>query len=765
MTSNQTRLALAFNLFQQKKFSEAESLFRSILSENPKNYDAAHYFGLLKAVTGEFKEASRLIRLSLNQKHTFVAYCENYVTILFQAGAYQDAIATCTETITSNGTTDTLQYVLGCSLSKQGKHAESIEAFDELLARCPNNAFAYNDKGVALSEIGRHEEALVSLSTALQLSPTFGDAWLNKGNALGKLNRYSEAIDSFTAAARLNQNLFFAHLGLGNVYRNLKRYDEALAAYDKALSIKPDLADAWLGRGNLSFDLKHYDEALAAYDKALSIKPDMADAWLGRGNVFFDLKRHDEACAAYDRALSIKPDLESVEGSRLHAKMYLCDWVQLEEEIGALTNSVRAGKANCEPFRLLSLTDFPDDHLRCAQVWVAAKHPTTAKAVWQDVVYKHDKIRLGYVSADLRRHAMAVLVAELFELHDKQRFSVTAFSLGRDDGSDMRRRLAASFDRFIDCDALSDLDVAHAIADSEIDILVDLNGFTKDGRANIFAYRPAPVQVSYIGYPGTIGASYIDYIVGDKTLFGLGDAAAYSEKLIQLPDSYLPYDSKRVISDRVSTRQEAGLPDGKAVFCCFNNSYKILPNIFHSWMRILRCVEGSVLWLLAEDQTAIANLRREAAVGTIDPDRLVFASRMEPADHLARHSLADLFLDTLPYNAHTTAADALWAGLPVLTQIGRTFAGRVAASLLKAIDLPELITCSPAEYEAVAVELALNKARLQGIREKLARNRLTTPLFDAPLHARHLEAAYEAMYRRYQSGLPPDHIEIESLSR
>jgi predicted O-linked N-acetylglucosamine transferase (SPINDLY family) len=350
-------------------------------------------------------------------------------------------------------------------------------------------------------------------------------------------------------------------------------------------------------------------------------------------------------------------------------------------------------------------------------------------------------------------------MAELFELHDKERFSVTAFSLGRDDNSDLRRRLVSSFDRFIDCYTLSDFDVAHAIADSEIDILVDLMGFTQDAHTNIFAYRPAPIQVNYLGYPGTIGASFIDYIIGDKTLFTLADAAVYSEKLVQLPDSYQPNDRKRQISTKAFTRQEAGLPDNKFVFCCFNNSYKILPQTFGCWMRILRCVEGSVLWLRAENQTAIANLKTEAQTRGIESARLVFANRApQLSDHLARLRLADLFLDTLPFNAHTTASDALWAGLPVLTQIGSTFAGRVAASLLKAINLPELITHSPEEYEALAIELALNKEKLRRIQEKLARNRLTTPLFDTPLYTKHLEAAYEAMYQRYQVGLPPDHI-------
>jgi predicted O-linked N-acetylglucosamine transferase (SPINDLY family) len=327
----------------------------------------------------------------------------------------------------------------------------------------------------------------------------------------------------------------------------------------------------------------------------------------------------------------------------------------------------------------------------------------------------------------------------------------------------MRQRLVNSFDTFVDCRNLSDSDIARTIANAEIDILVDLKGFTKDARTNIFSHRPAPIQVNYLGYPGTMGAPYIDYIIGDKSLFTLADVTVYSEKLVQLPHSYQPNDRKRLISDKDFKREDCGLPKDKFVFCCFNNNYKIVPSVFDSWMRILRHVDGSVLWLCSENQTAMDNLRKETKSKGIDPARLVFANRMDLPEHLARHRLADLFLDTLPYNAHTTASDALWAGLPVLTQIGSTFAGRVAASLLHAMGLPELITHSRERYEELAIELALNSEKLKAIKKKLSRNRLTKPLFDTPLYTMHLEAAYEAMHQRYKTGLPPDHIGVNSL--
>ena len=324
----------------------------------------------------------------------------------------------------------------------------------------------------------------------------------------------------------------------------------------------------------------------------------------------------------------------------------------------------------------------------------------------------------------------------------------------------MRHRLEAAFDKFIDVRDRSDRDAALLARKLEINIAVDLGGFTNDSRTDIFAMRAAPIQVNYLGYPGTMGAEFIDYIIADRILIADRDRKFYREKIVSLPHTYQVNDRKRYITEESFTRDQCGLPQNDFVYCCFNNNYKITPWIFDSWMRILSRVDDSVIWLLEDNKTAAKNLRKEAQQRGIDASRIIFAERMPPADHLARHRLADLFLDTLPYNAHTTASDALWAGLPVLTQIGETFAGRVAGSLLNAIDLPELITHSRGEYEALAIELALNRDKLLNIKEKLTKNRLTTPLFDTALYTKHLEAAYEAMYRRYQAGLLPDHIEI-----
>jgi predicted O-linked N-acetylglucosamine transferase (SPINDLY family) len=371
---------------------------------------------------------------------------------------------------------------------------------------------------------------------------------------------------------------------------------------------------------------------------------------------------------------------------------------------------------------------------------------------------RQPKIRIAYYSADFLNHATAHLMAELFERHDKEKFELIAFSFGPDANDEMQVRVSQAFDQFIDVTALSDLEVAQLSRELGIDVAVDLKGLTQDSRLGIFSYKAAPIQVSYLGYPGTLGADYIDYLIADKTLIPVQSQQHYSEKIVYLPNSYQVNDRHRVIAPTQFTKQELGLPQDAFVFCCFNNNFKITPDVFDTWVRILKAVDKSVLWLFQDNPTAATNLQKEAALRGLDPTRLVFAKRMDLPEHLARHKSADLFLDTLPYNAHTTASDALWAGLPVLTCMGESFASRVAASLLNAIGLPELITQTPEDYEALAIELATNPGKLQSIKAKLAANRLTTPLFDTALFTKHIEAAYVQMYQRYQADLPPEHI-------
>ncbi|HEY2247388.1 MAG TPA: tetratricopeptide repeat protein [Bradyrhizobium sp.] len=568
-----------------------------------------------------------------------------------------------------------------------------------------------------------------------------------------------EGIALIRRAIALNGEAASAHVNLGKALIDAKRADEALACFDRAIALDPTSAEAHAHRADIMVGLRRPEEALKSYRAAAGLRPDEPALQRNCGHLLAMLRRHDEAFAAYDRAFRLTPELVGVEGHRLYARMHLCDWRDWDADREHLIASVRAGQPSTQPFIFLAVPSSPADQLQCAQVWTT-RHFSGETPRWRGERDLHERIRIAYLSADFRQHAASVLMAGMFERHDRSRFEVSAVSFGADDGSPMRKRVTAAFEHFIDARGLGDDAIADLVREHEIDIAVDLMGYTTNSRTGILARRPAPVQAHYMGFAGTMGAPFLDYVIADRVVIPDTARAAYSEKVVTLPNSYFVNDAGRPIAERAFTRAELGLPERGFVFCCFNGSHKITPDVFDSWMRILKRVNGSVLWLLADHPATIGNLMREAAARGVDPKRLIFARRIPPPEHLARHRAADLFLDTLPYNAHTTACDALWAGLPVLTRTGETFAGRVAASVLGAIGLGELITQSAAAYERLAVALATDPARLAAIRDRLVQNRLTTPLFDTRLFTRHMEAAFVAMHRRHQAGLPPDHIDI-----
>jgi predicted O-linked N-acetylglucosamine transferase (SPINDLY family) len=439
--------------------------------------------------------------------------------------------------------------------------------------------------------------------------------------------------------------------------------------------------------------------------------------------------------------------------------MHLCEWHEFDAAYADITASVRNGKT-VSPFILVAVPSAPADQLQSAQQWVRLHGLSNRDPIWRGEQYSHDRVRIAYLSADFHEHPTSQLIAGVIEHHDRSRFEVTAISVGPNDGSAMRKRIEAAFECFIDARSQGDREIGDMIRAMEVDILVDLKGFTQGARTGIFASRPAPLQVNYLGFPGTIGGSFMDYIIADRHVILEHEFDCYVEKVACMPHSYQANDNRRSLPDHVPSRISHGLPEDAFVFCCFNDNYKITPDVFSSWMRILKAVDNSVLWLFEENAEAASNLRREAQAKGIASNRLVFARFLPNAEHLARQRCADLFLDTLPYNAHTTASDALWAGLPLLSRVGETFAARVGASLLNAVDLPELAVSTPMQYEKLAIELATNKPRLDAMKAQLVRNRSTAALFDTAQYTRHIEAAYATMNERQRSGLPPDHIRI-----
>jgi predicted O-linked N-acetylglucosamine transferase (SPINDLY family) len=507
--------------------------------------------------------------------------------------------------------------------------------------------------------------------------------------------------------------------------------------------LAPNHVNALTNRAIALFDLRQLDQALAAADTALAVQADFAEALLIKAHVLRDLNRPAQAQACFERILAAVPDHRLALNGLAQMRAVLCDWDGMAALLPRLTSDIMANRALIQPFVMMGYTEDAALLRRCAENYVhhvAPRRPSLSGGK----PYGHDRIRLAYLSADFHSHATAQLMAELFERHDRSRFEVSAFAFGPDDNSAMRRRLMAAFDTFEDVRGLSDLEVAKLLRSHEIDIAVDLNGHTHEARPGIFSHHPAPVQVNYLVYPGTTGASFMDIVLADRIVLPLDQQPHFSEKIVHLPGCYQANDATRIVPPPPS-RSEAGLPPEAFVFCCFNNSWKIAAPAFDIWMRLLQQVPDSVLWLL--ESPAAGNLRAHAERRGVDPARLVFAPKTAPDAHLARHRLAHLFLDTLPYNAHTTCSDALWAGLPVVTCYGKAFHGRVAASLLKAIDLPELVTTGPEDYEALALELAKNPALLKVTREKLIRNRATTALYDSESFRKGIEAAYEAMIK------------------
>jgi predicted O-linked N-acetylglucosamine transferase (SPINDLY family) len=787
------------------------------------DFAAAHNnHGIALKNLGRVDDALRAYRRALSIEPGFLEAHYNRGNALKDAGRYEQSIASYDAALALDSRYLGAHIGRGMALQGLGRSADALECFERALTIAPRSAEAHNNRGAALEGLGRTGEALDSYDRALAINADFVEALDSRGVLLRKLGRCGQALGSHSRVAALRPDYAGGHLNLAAALAGLGRHREALASCERAIALAPGDAGAHLNRGHalralgdldaalasheraLELDPRYVqayparaslllalqlpEQALASYDRAIVLEPDDAPLHTDRGHALRMLRRWDEAVASYARALELDPSTPGLYGLWLHTTTSLCDWTDHAARVAALRTKIETAQHATPPFPVLSLLDEPALQRRAAELLVehtfahvrAAQAPTAAP--WPPMAAPgpperlppclpeegRERIRVGYFSADFHDHATAQLLAEVIERHDRSRFDITAFSFGPDFQDEMRARLTRAFDRFLDVRARSDADIAALARDARIDIAVDLKGFTGDERHGIFAHRAAPLQVSYLGYPATMGAGYIDYLIADAVLIPERNRGHYAEKIVYLPDSYQPNDRARPLPAQVPSRADLGLPASGFVFCSFNNSYKITPAMFDVWMRILHRVEGSVLWLLELNATATANLRREAEARGIAGGRLVFAPRVQLPQHLARHRRADLFLDTLPCNAHTTASDALWTGLPLLTCAGESFASRVAASLLHAVGLPELVADSIDGYESLAVGLAADAPALARLREGLERARTTAPLFDTPRITRHLESAYTEMHERLRRGLAPDHIHVrreESLAQ
>lgn len=631
-------------------------------------------------------------------------------------------------------------YAQAVAAQKSGNLPEAELRYREILTTAAIPEVMVNHANVLVG-MGRRDEALAGYNRALGIKPDLFEGLYNRGNLLLEMKNAEAALTSFDAALAVRQDMAGVWNNRGTALRDMRRLDAALASYDRALTLMPGHINALTNRAMTLLEIRRLDEALAAADAALALQPNFAEALYVRGNALRDMGRMAEALTCYEQALAANPAHPHALGGMAQAALSLCDWPRTAELGPRLTENIEANRALIQPFVMLGYTDDAKLQRRCAENYVR-RTVTHQQPLSDGKRYGHDKIRLAYLSADFHQHPTSQLMIELFERHDRDRFEVTAIAFGPDDGSAMRARLKQAFDRFEDVSALSDAEVARMLRDRETDIAVDLNGHTHGARPGIFAFSPAPVQVNYLVYPGTTGADFMDVILADRTVTPVSQQEFFRERIVHLPDCYQANDATRQIPSAPS-RTECGLPDGGFVFCCFNNNWKITAPVFDIWMRLLQATPDSVLWLL--DGPAKDNLRKEAAARSVDAGRLIFARHAAPDAHLARHQLADLFLDTLPYNAHTTASDALYAGVPLVTCIGKVFQSRVAASLLNALDMAELVTTSPTAYESLALDLASNAALLKATREKLARNLKTAPLYDSARFVKNIEATYIAL--------------------
>jgi len=786
---------LALVYANQGRQEEANKQYQNALKLNPKSISALSNWGSCLNSLGQHHEAIMALERALALDQNMAVLWFNAANILCDLGDFNKANIYYEKAIELNPQDFLAHSNYGKSLFECGSFDQALNQYQRALNLRPDYAEAWSNQGNALNELGRYSEALECYETSLSLEPDFPQAWSNKGNTLQALKKFSDALDSYNKAISLKPDFVEAWSNKGNVLNELKNYKEALLCYNKALGFDQSYAEAWSNKGITFQALKRFDEALVCYKKAIDLNPNFYEAWSNQGNIHSDLGEYAEALECYDKSILINPNYaeawsnkgiilsihkkyqEAIKlyetylrlsskaawmyGAMLDCKSKICSWAETNLDGINLETKIDKYERVISPFQLLPISDDPKIQLKCAGIYnsendasntvlgTLAKHP------------KHQKIKIAYFSADFRKHPVAQLIVELFERHDRTRFELYGFSLrDPENEDDLRLRIKDSFDHFYEVENKTDQEIAALARELEIDIAVDLGGHTQYAQTGIFACRAAPIQVNYLGYPGTMGAPYMDYIVADPILIPQQSQEFYVEKIAYLPDTYQPNDRKRQIASKQFTKSELGLPEQGFVFCCFNNNFKINPQVFDCWATILKQVPGSVLWLLEDNALAKDNLQKEALARGIAPERLVFAGRLETSEHLARHALADLFLDTFPYNAHTTASDALWAGLPVLTVIGQSFAARVAASLLNAMDLPELITQNQQEYEALAVEQATHPEKLAQIKQKIQDHRLTKPLFDTPRYTQNIEAAYTQMYERYQADLPPDHLYI-----
>jgi len=742
---------------------DALGAYERLVKLRPRDPDALYNRGVVLANLGRHADAVASYDRALALRPDHVASLFNKANALTALGQFEPARAAYDALIAVVPNHVDALTDRGNLLARVGRRAEALASFDKALAVNPAHVNALSNRGNVLNEDERHEEALAMYDRALAVDPRHVPSFNNRGNALIELERPAEALASFDRALALAPDDPEILFNRACALERLHRFDDALADLDRSLAKQPDSAKTLHNRGNVLAALRRPEEAIASYGRALALEPDRAHTLHNRGNVLTTSHRHAQAIADYQRVFALDPNHPHAFDSLAFAHLSVCNWEELARLAPHAEAALRGDGPPAGPTYPLYHFGNPAYQLAAARAYLRANCPPVRAPLPARTVHAPGKLRVAYLSSDFRFHPVATAIVELIERHDRTRFEILGVSFGGDDASETRSRIVRAFDRFHDVAAESDRAAAELLRQLDVHIAVDLNGLTRGWRPGVLAHRPAPIQALYLGYPGTTGADFIDYILADPTVLPLDQQPFFAETIVHLPDCYHPNDTTRSFSD-TPARSEVGLPKTGFVFCCFNQSHKISAASFDVWMRLLARIDGSVLWLSHMNDCAMENLRRAAMARGIDPARVIFAPRLDRIeDHLARHRLADLFLDTLPYNAHSTAIDALWAGLPVVTCTGSAFAGRVGASLLKSVGLSELVTANLQDYEALAAKLANDPSLLRAIRSRLAANRGTHPLFAMDRLSRHIETAFRNMWDMHARGERPRHFKLETL--
>jgi len=775
------------------KFETAVDYYEKAIAINPNYYKAHYNLGGVLQDLGKLNASIESFEKALSIKPDYVDANNNIGNVFKELGQFNNAIKSFEKVIEIKPDYAEAHYSLGQIYQDLDNIESAIKSYEVVLAIKPDFAELHNNLGLIYQGVGKLDSALHHLEDAVRIMPEFAEAFNNLGNVYKELNQPKRALDCYKSAVAINPNYTDSHYELGNILKCLGQLDKAVESYQKSLEIKQDKVEAHYALGNVLQDLGQFNASIESYDKAISISsenddfhhslgitlhkngqfekalksykkallinPKYAEAYFNLGNLMLELKQLDEAVLNYEYALNLKPGIDCNFGNLFDTKMNLCIWDDFSTNIKELLKKINKNEMVINPFALFGLVDDPKIQLKNSKTYGKERCPKSSSLSKINNYSNHKKIRIGYFSADFREHPVSDLSAELYELHDRSQFEIYAFSFGPDTKDEMNLRIKAGVDKFYDVRTMPHKDVALLSRSLEIDIAIDLGGYSANNRAEIFAMSAAPTQIGYLGFTSTMGTNFMDYIIADRTVIPKDKQIHYSEKIAYLPNCYMVNDSKIKVSNEIITKKDAGLPSDGFIFCCFNNFYKINPNVFKSWMNILSKVSGSILWLPEGNIIAMNNLMKEFKKHGIDESRLFFAPYLTlKEDHLNRLQLADLFIDTFPFNAHTTCNEALRVGLPVLTCIGDSFTSRVASSQLNSVNLPELISTSQKQYESIAIELATDSKKLKIIKDKLEINMTTSSLYDSQLLTKQIETIYLDIYNKSQKGLESNHI-------